>query len=92
MRQIALPRVRIGEADEVALRLRRIHCIPDPALRYDEVAGRWEYTEPDWTELRAVVTGHGPASQSRLEFRRLNFAETQWVRDALLGPSGVAAA
>ena len=33
--------------------------------------GVWEYTEPDWEKLRAVVTGHGPASQERLEFRRL---------------------
>ncbi len=66
--------------------------IPDPALRYDETIGRWEYTEPDWAELKSVVTGHGPASQSRLEFRRVNFAETQWVRDALLGATGSAAA
>ena len=66
--------------------------IPDPALRHDAATGRWEYTEPDWAELKSVVTGHGPASQSRLEFRRISFAETQWVRDALLGASGHAAA
>ena len=66
--------------------------IPDPALRYDADEGRWEYTVPDWAELKSVVTGHGPASQSRLEFRRVNFADTQWVRDALLGVSGSAAA
>jgi ring-1,2-phenylacetyl-CoA epoxidase subunit PaaA len=59
--------------------------IPDGALRLDESAGRWEYTEPDWDELRSVVTGHGPASVERLEFRRLHRAETQWVRDAVLG-------
>jgi len=28
---------------------------------------------------------------SRLEFRRVNFAETQWVRDALLGSATAAA-
>jgi ring-1,2-phenylacetyl-CoA epoxidase subunit PaaA len=66
--------------------------IPDPELRYDETEGRWHYTEPDWAELKAVVTGHGPASEERLGFRRVNFAETQWVRDALLGPTGIAAA
>ena len=44
--------------------------IPDPALDYDEADGRWVYTEPDWDELRSVVTGHGPKSQERLEFRR----------------------
>jgi ring-1,2-phenylacetyl-CoA epoxidase subunit PaaA len=66
--------------------------IPDPALRHDEETGRWEYTEPDWAELKSVVTGHGPASQSRLAFRRDSYAATQWVRDALLGASGTAAA
>ena len=65
--------------------------IPDPALRLDEGTGRWQYTEPDWAELKSVVTGHGPASHDRLEFRRVNFAETQWVRDALLGSATAAA-
>jgi ring-1,2-phenylacetyl-CoA epoxidase subunit PaaA len=64
--------------------------IPDPALRHDDESGRWEYTEPDWAELKSVVTGHGPASQSRLEFRRVSYAETQWVRDALLGAATAA--
>ncbi len=68
--------------------------IPDPALRYDEAMGRWQYTEPDWNELRSVVTGHGPRSQERLAFRRESFAATQWVRDAVLGqaPAGTGAA
>jgi ring-1,2-phenylacetyl-CoA epoxidase subunit PaaA len=61
--------------------------VPDPALRYDEASGRWSYTEPDWDELRSVVTGHGPKSQARLEFRRDAAEVTQWVRDAILGPS-----
>jgi ring-1,2-phenylacetyl-CoA epoxidase subunit PaaA len=66
--------------------------IPDPALRYDEDTGRWHYTEPDWDELRSVVTGHGPMSQERLQFRRDARAVTQWVRDAIIGPQTVAAA
>ena len=65
--------------------------IPDPALDYDEEAGRWVYTEPAWAELRSVVTGHGPKSQERLEFRRTTRATTQWVRDAIIGPVGAAA-
>jgi len=59
--------------------------IPDPALVLDVETGRWAYSEPDWDELRSVVTGHGPKSQERLEFRRLHRAETAWVRDAVLG-------
>ena len=63
-----------------------------PPCGLDEATGRWQYTEPDWAELKSVVTGHGPASQSRLEFRRASFADTQWVRDALLGPASAAVA
>ncbi|MEO6579183.1 MAG: Phenylacetic acid catabolic protein, partial [Candidatus Limnocylindria bacterium] len=65
--------------------------IPDPGLGFDESIGRWHYTEPDWAELKSVVTGHGPASQERLNFRRVNFADTQWVRDALAGNATAAA-
>jgi ring-1,2-phenylacetyl-CoA epoxidase subunit PaaA len=60
--------------------------IPDRELRLDETTGRWSYSEPDWAELRAVVTGHGPMSQERLGFRRLNWEETAWVRDSILTP------
>jgi ring-1,2-phenylacetyl-CoA epoxidase subunit PaaA len=77
---IYVPRIR-----ELGLR------IPDPNLRYDEVEGRWLYTEPDWDELRWVVTGHGPASQERLGFRRDSHAATQWVRDAIMGARAAAA-
>jgi ring-1,2-phenylacetyl-CoA epoxidase subunit PaaA len=58
--------------------------VPDPALRQDPETGRWAYTEPDWKELYVVVTGHGPRSAERLELRRRNYAETQWVRDTVL--------
>src|SRR5215216_6322291 len=57
--------------------------IPDPELRRND-DGVWEYTEPDWDELTAVVTGHGPASQERLDFRRLSRAETEWVSNVVL--------
>jgi len=59
--------------------------IPDRELRFDDDAGEWRYTEPDWNELRTVVTNHGPMSEQRLEFRRLARDETRWVRDTILG-------
>src|SRR4051794_29966330 len=65
--------------------------LPDPALRYDEATGRWRCTEPDWQELYAVVTGHGPKSAERLAFRQLNYDQTQWVRDAILSAPRAAA-
>jgi ring-1,2-phenylacetyl-CoA epoxidase subunit PaaA len=70
---VYVPRIR-----EIGLK------IPDPELRQDPDSGRWRYTEPDWRELYAVVTGHGPRSKERLEFRRMSYAETQWVRDTVM--------
>jgi ring-1,2-phenylacetyl-CoA epoxidase subunit PaaA len=57
--------------------------VPDPSLRRND-EGVWEYSEPDWAELKSVVTGHGPRSQDRLDFRRRYLEQEQWVRDALL--------
>jgi ring-1,2-phenylacetyl-CoA epoxidase subunit PaaA len=57
--------------------------VPDPNLRRGD-DGVWEYTEPDWDELRSVVTGHGPRSQDRLAFRRRFLDQEKWVRDTVL--------
>ena len=65
--------------------------IPDPELRFDEATATWRYTEPDWDELRTVVTNHGPMSEARLEFRRLTREETRWVRETILGRAAAAA-
>jgi ring-1,2-phenylacetyl-CoA epoxidase subunit PaaA len=57
--------------------------VPDPKLRrLDD--GLWIYTEPDWDELMAVVSGNGPASQERLAFRQVSRAEVDWVSRVLL--------
>jgi ring-1,2-phenylacetyl-CoA epoxidase subunit PaaA len=57
--------------------------VPDPKLRKGE-DGVWEYAEPDWDELKWVVTGHGPKTEERLGFRRWSREETAWVRNAVL--------
>jgi ring-1,2-phenylacetyl-CoA epoxidase subunit PaaA len=57
--------------------------IADPKLRKND-EGVWEYTEPDWDELKSVVTGHGPKTAERLEFRRVSREETAWVRKVVL--------
>jgi ring-1,2-phenylacetyl-CoA epoxidase subunit PaaA len=57
--------------------------IPDSKLRRSE-DGVWEYTEPDWAELKHVVTGHGPRTSDRLAFRARFLEQEQWVRDAVL--------
>ncbi len=57
--------------------------VPDPKLRRRD-DGVWEYTEPDWDELMAVVSGRGPASEERLAFRRRSRAEVDWVSRVVL--------
>lgn len=53
--------------------------LPDPALR-DNGDGSWNYTTPDWNELRTVVSNNGPRSAARLAFRRAHYDEGAWVR------------
>jgi ring-1,2-phenylacetyl-CoA epoxidase subunit PaaA len=65
--------------------------LPDPELQLDATTGEWHYAEPDWNELRTVVTNHGPKSEERLRFRRDRWAETQWIRDTILAAPKVAA-
>ena len=57
--------------------------VPDPNLRKRD-DGVWEFSEPDWDELKHVVTGHGPKTQDRLDLRRTTRKETAWVRRAVL--------
>jgi ring-1,2-phenylacetyl-CoA epoxidase subunit PaaA len=59
--------------------------LPDPEVRFDSDANEWKYSEPDWNELKMVVTGHGPRSEARLNLRREAYADTQWVRDVVMG-------
>jgi ring-1,2-phenylacetyl-CoA epoxidase subunit PaaA len=58
--------------------------IPDPGLHFDTEENLWKYTEPDWNELKTVVTGHGPRTEERLNLRRMAYADTQWVRDVVM--------
>ena len=57
--------------------------VPDPKLRKGD-DGVWEYTEPDWDELKHVVTGHGPMTAERLDVPRGASSRGAWVRDAVL--------
>lgn len=56
--------------------------IPDPALKYNEETGNWEFGEIDWEEFWAVVNGNGPYNRERMEARRQAHAEGEWVRKA----------
>lgn len=56
--------------------------LPDPALRFDEVQGRWIMSEIDWTEFHEVLAGRGPLNAERIRHRRDAHEEGAWVREA----------
>ena len=56
--------------------------LPDPALRWNAERGHHDFTEPDWAEFRAVVSGSGPCNAQRLAQRRRAHEEGAWVREA----------
>ncbi len=56
--------------------------LPDPALRFDEAAGHWDYGEIDWEGFRQVLAGNGACNRDRLAARNQAHAEGAWVREA----------
>jgi ring-1,2-phenylacetyl-CoA epoxidase subunit PaaA len=57
---------------------------PDPNLKFDEVAGHWQFGEIDWVEFKNVVAGNGPCNKQRIARRRESHADGAWVREAAL--------
>jgi len=58
--------------------------IPDPALRFNEQTGNWEFGDIDWEEFRQVLSGNGPCNRERLAARRKAHEDGAWVREAAL--------
>jgi ring-1,2-phenylacetyl-CoA epoxidase subunit PaaA len=56
--------------------------LPDPDLRFDEKRGHYDYTQPDYDELMAVIKGNGPCNRQRIANRRSAHEEGAWVREA----------
>ena len=56
--------------------------LPDPELRWDEEAGRWHTSPIDWSELHAVISGHGALNAERIRHRRDAHEAGAWVREA----------
>ena len=56
--------------------------LPDPELRWDEDAERWQMSEIDWTEFFEVLAGRGPMNAVRLQNRRTAHEDGAWVREA----------
>jgi len=66
----------VGQAMAIGLTL------PDPALKYDEATGSWDFGAIDWDEFNQVIAGNGPCNRERLAARRKAHAEGEWVRVA----------
>jgi ring-1,2-phenylacetyl-CoA epoxidase subunit PaaA len=56
--------------------------LPDPDLRWNPARGHWDFTDPDYEELFAVVRGDGPCNRQRMAHRRGAHTEGAWVREA----------
>jgi ring-1,2-phenylacetyl-CoA epoxidase subunit PaaA len=56
--------------------------IPDPELRWNAERGHYDFTAPDWDELRRVISGDGPCNRQRMEHRVSAHNEGAWVREA----------
>ena len=66
-----------------------VYRLTAPQLREAFIAirqgadGRWEFTEPDWAEMRRVVAGDGPVSRSRRALIERRYRQNRWLRLAL---------
>jgi ring-1,2-phenylacetyl-CoA epoxidase subunit PaaA len=56
--------------------------IPDPALKWNESKGHYDFGEINWTEFWEVVNGNGPCNRERLQARVQAHKDGEWVRDA----------
>jgi ring-1,2-phenylacetyl-CoA epoxidase subunit PaaA len=56
--------------------------LPDPGLRWNSDRQAHDFTEPDWDEFKAVISGSGPCNAQRLAHRRRAHENGAWVREA----------
>jgi ring-1,2-phenylacetyl-CoA epoxidase subunit PaaA len=56
--------------------------LPDPGLVWNDERGHHDFSEPDWSELKAVISGSGPCNAQRLAHRKRAHDEGAWVREA----------
>jgi ring-1,2-phenylacetyl-CoA epoxidase subunit PaaA len=56
--------------------------VPDPALKWNDDKGGYDFGAVDWEEFYAVVKGQGPVAKERMEARRAAWDDGAWVREA----------
>jgi ring-1,2-phenylacetyl-CoA epoxidase subunit PaaA len=68
----------VPQAEHIGLR------IPDPALKWNEATGHYDFGEIDWEEFNQVLAGNGPCNRERMAARRQAHEQGSWVREASL--------
>ncbi|KON81786.1 1,2-phenylacetyl-CoA epoxidase subunit A [Azoarcus sp. PA01] len=58
--------------------------MPDPALKWNEARGHYDFGAIDWDEFWNVVNGHGQGNVDRLAARVKAWDDGAWVREAAL--------
>src|SRR5690349_10506537 len=54
--------------------------LPDPALRWNEARGSYDFGAPDWDEFKQVISGDGPCNVERIAHRRAAHENGAWAR------------
>jgi len=58
--------------------------VPDPALRWNEETGHYDFSEPDWSEFFDIIQGNGPCNAERIGVRQKAWDDGAWVREAMI--------
>jgi ring-1,2-phenylacetyl-CoA epoxidase subunit PaaA len=68
--------VTVPQAEAIGL------SVPDPALKWNEQRGSYDYGAIDWDEFFAVVRGEGAVAKERVQARVRAWDDGAWVREA----------
>ncbi|MBC3451968.1 1,2-phenylacetyl-CoA epoxidase subunit PaaA [Pseudomonas mosselii] len=69
--------------DQTVPQLELLGCTaPDPALKWNEARGHYDFGQIQWDEFYEVLKGNGPCNQERLATRRNAIESGAWVREA----------
>jgi ring-1,2-phenylacetyl-CoA epoxidase subunit PaaA len=58
--------------------------LPDPAIKWNEERGHYDFGAINWDEFWRVVGGNGPCNRERLSARKDAWEKGAWVREAAL--------
>lgn len=56
--------------------------VPDANLKWNEEKKGYDFSQPDWTEFKNVISGNGPCNKERLAARNKAHKDGAWVREA----------